>query len=108
MKAKIKKLLKFKNTPLTDHQKGVDSNKDDIGDILHFERQMADDLNNIVDKWCNSGIPKANAVVFPSYYWANFVFSCVDPIEANHILMKAISRELLRYEEIKRDEIRTQ
>tara|TARA_B100000809_G_C14790610_1_gene406516 strand:- start:10 stop:330 length:321 start_codon:yes stop_codon:yes gene_type:complete len=105
---KTKKLLKFKKTSPTDHQKDVDSNKDDIGEILHFERQMADDLNNIVDKWCANGIPQTNAVVFPSYYWANFVFSCVDPIEANHILMKAISRELLRYEEIKREEISTQ
>ena len=107
MRAKKKKLMEFK-TPESNDQTEQKPVTDIDHDTLHFEQQMAEDLDNVIAKWHGMGIPKAKAVVFPSMYWVNFVFSCVDPLEANYILSKALSREILRQGEINRDEIKVQ
>ena len=109
MKRKLKKLLEFKKTTKkNEHQEDATETDNKNEDILHFEKQMADDMGRMIDKWYAMRIPKANALIFSSMYWVNFVFSCVDSEKANFILAKAISRELVRHGDISSDETITQ
>ena len=103
MKEKIKKLIKKKRrankteAPANDH--GENNNEN-----FHWERIMASDLDKIYDKWCQQGIPVEVATSFPAFYMVNFVFFHTDPMTANHILMSAISKELIRNRVIEHSE----
>ena len=92
MKEKIKKIFK-KNSST---KKPVTNDRENNDDNFHWEKIMVSDLDKVYDKWCQQGIPVEVATSFPAFYMVNFVFFTTDPMTANHILMSAISKELIR------------
>ena len=67
---------------------------------MHHERRIAEDLNQVVKKWHDAKLPKDVVVGFSACYIVNFVFDCYAPTDANHLLVSAISREMLKWNEI--------
>jgi hypothetical protein len=77
-------------------------------DLFHWEKLMSDDFNKLIDNWALKGVPIEQATIFSAYYITNFIFSTLESMDANHILSKALSRELLRSKEISRSDITLQ
>ena len=75
---------------------------------MHHERRIAEDLNRVVKKWHNAKLPKDVVVGFSACYIVNFVFDCYGPTDANHLLVSAISREMLKSNEIEDSETMVQ
>ena len=71
---------------------------------LRHERRMAQDLNRLIDSWHKDRLPKEVVVEFSASYMVNFIFDCDGPEEANHILITAISRELIHTQDIEESE----
>ena len=71
---------------------------------MHHERRIAEDLNRVVKKWHDAKLPKDLVVGFSACYIVNFVFDCYAPTDANHLLVSAISREMLKSNEIEDSE----
>ena len=68
---------------------------------MHHERRIAEDLNNVIKKWHDAKLPKEIVVGFSASYMVNFIFDCYTPEDANHLLITAISRELIHTQDIK-------
>ena len=71
---------------------------------MNHERRIADDLNNVIKKWHDARLPKEIAVGFSACFMVNFIFDCYEPEEANHLLITAISRELIHTKDIEESE----
>jgi hypothetical protein len=71
---------------------------------MHHERRIAEDLNRVISKWHDARLPKDIVVGFSAFYMVNFVFDCYTPTDANHLLVSAISRELLKTDAIEDSE----
>ncbi len=71
---------------------------------MHHERRIAEDLNRVISKWHDARLPKDVVVGFSAFYMVNFVFDCYTPSDANHLLVSAISRELVKSNEIEDSE----
>ena len=91
----MKKIFK-KNRSTNKPKKPVTNDRENNDNNFHWEKIMASDLDKVYDKWCQQGIPVELATSFPAFYMVNFVFFTTDPMTANHILMSAISKELIR------------
>ncbi len=63
---------------------------------MHHERRIAEDLSRVIKKWHDARLPKEVVVGFSVFYMVNFVFDCCTPTDANHLLVSAISREMLK------------
>ena len=63
---------------------------------MHHERLIAEDLSRVIKKWHDARLPKEVVVGFSAFYMVNFVFDCCTPTDANHLLVSAISREMLK------------
>ena len=72
-------------------------------DMLH-ERRMERDLTRLLRSWHRDKLPKSVVVGFSASYMVNFIFDCYTPEDANHLLVTAISRELLKSNEIEDSE----
>ena len=107
MKDKIKKILKKNSKNNASHE--TNTKEETQNRNYYWERRMARDMSKMHDNWYNEGIPALDAVLFTSHYLTNFVFDVIDnPAEANLILSKAISRELLRSKTISEEETQLQ
>ena len=71
---------------------------------LRHERRMARDLDRLIGSWHKDRLPKEVVVEFSASYMVNFIFNCTTPEDANHLLVTAISRELLKSNEIEDSE----
>ena len=71
---------------------------------MRHERRMARDLNRLMNSWHKDRLPKEVVVGFSASYMVNFIFDCYTPEDANHLLVTAISRELLKSNEIEDSE----
>ena len=71
---------------------------------LRHERRMARDLDRLIGSWHKDRLPKEVVVEFSASYMVNFIFHCTTPEDANHLLVTAISRELLKSNEIEDSE----
>ena len=71
---------------------------------LRHERRMARDLDRLIGSWHKDRLPKEVVVEFSASYMVNFIFDCYTPEDANHLLVTAISRELLKSNEIEDSE----
>ena len=63
---------------------------------MRHERLIAEDLSRVIKKWHDARLPKEVVVGFSAFYMVNFVFDCCTPTDANHLLVSAISREMLK------------
>ena len=72
-------------------------------DMLH-ERRMERDLTRLLRSWHKDKLPKSVVFGFSASYMINFIFDCYTPEDANHLLVTAISRELLKSNEIEDSE----
>ena len=63
---------------------------------MRHERLIAEDLSRVIKKWHDARLPKEIVVGFSAFYMVNFVFDCCTPTDANHLLVSAISREMLK------------
>ena len=72
-------------------------------DMIH-ERRMAHDLTRLLTSWHKDKLPKSVVVGFSASYMVNFIFDCCTPEDANHILVTAISRELIHTQDIEDSE----
>ena len=68
---------------------------------MRHERRIAGDLNRLIGSWHKDRLPKEVVVGFSASYMVNFIFDCCTPEDANHILVTAISRELIHTQDIK-------
>ncbi|SVB59489.1 uncharacterized protein METZ01_LOCUS212343 [marine metagenome] len=75
---------------------------------MHHERRIAEDLNNVIKKWHDAKLPKEIVVGFSACYLVNFIFDCYEPEEANHLLITAISRQLIHTKDIEDTETTVQ
>ena len=75
---------------------------------MHHERRIAEDLNRVVKKWHDAKLPKEIVVGFSACYMVNFIFDCYSPEDANHLLITAISRELIHSKDIEDTETTVQ
>ena len=71
---------------------------------MRHERRMARDLTRLLRSWHKDKLPKSVVVGFSASYMVNFIFDCHTPEDANHLLVTAISRELLKSNEIEDSE----
>ena len=71
---------------------------------LRHERRMARDLNRLMNSWHKDRLPKEVVVGFSASYMINFIFDCHTPEDANHLLVTAISRELIHTQDIEESE----
>ena len=71
---------------------------------MRHERRMARDLNRLMNSWHKDRLPKEVVVGFSASYMINFIFDCCTPEDANHILVMAISRELIHTQDIEDSE----
>ena len=71
---------------------------------MHYEQRIAKDLNRVISQWHDAKLPKEVVVGFSAFYMVNFVFDCYTPTDANHLLVSAISRELLKTDAIEDSE----
>ena len=71
---------------------------------MRHERRMASDLNRLIGSWRKDRLPKEVVVGFSASYMVNFIFDCCTPEDANHLLVTAISRELIHSNEIEHSE----
>ena len=75
---------------------------------MRHERLIAEDLSRVIKKWHDARLPKEVVVGFSAFYMVNFVFDCCTPTDANHLLVSAISREMLKSNEIEDSETMVQ
>ena len=75
---------------------------------MHHERRIAKDLNRVIKKWHDAKLPKEIVVGFSACYMVNFIFDCYSPEDANHLLITAISRELIHSKDIEDTETTVQ
>ena len=71
---------------------------------MRHERRMARDLDRLIGSWHKDRLPKEVVVEFSASYMVNFIFNCTTPEHANHLLITAISRELIHSQDIKDSE----
>lgn len=71
---------------------------------MHQERRIAEDLNDVIKKWHDARLPKEIVVGCTACFMVNFIFDCYGPEEANHLLITAISRELIHTKDIEESE----
>ena len=71
---------------------------------MRHERRMARDLNRLMNSWHKDRLPKEVVVGFSASYMVNFIFDCYTPEDANHLLVTAISKELIHSQDIKDSE----
>ena len=71
---------------------------------MRHERRMARDLNRLIGSWHKDRLPKEVILGFSASYVVNFIFDCCTPEDANHLLVTAISRELIHSNEIEHSE----
>ena len=71
---------------------------------LRHERRMARDLDRLIGSWHKDRLPKEVVVEFSASYMVNFIFNCTTPEDANHLLVTAISRELIHTQDIEESE----
>ena len=71
---------------------------------MRHERRMARDLNRLIGSWHKDRLPKEVVVRFSASYMINFIFDCYTPEGANHLLVTAISRELIHSKDIEDSE----
>jgi len=71
---------------------------------LRHERRMARDLDRLIGSWHKDRLPKEVVVEFSASYMVNFIFNCTTPEDANHLLVTAISKELIHSQDIKDSE----
>ena len=72
-------------------------------DMLH-ERRMERDLTRLLRSWHRDKLPESVVVGFSASYMVNFIFNCTTPEDANHLLVTAISRELIHTQDIEESE----
>jgi len=72
---------------------------------MNQERRIAKDLNDVIKKWHDARLPKEIVVGCTAYFMVNFIFDCYGSEEANHLLITAISRELIHSKDIEESEI---
>tara|TARA_B100001540_G_C15342071_1_gene432918 strand:- start:152 stop:439 length:288 start_codon:yes stop_codon:yes gene_type:complete len=71
------------------------------------EFQMSQELERLIRSWARKGIPLSHSVEVMTDFTMNFAFSVhPTPMEANHEIMKAVTREMLHQGEIKESEIK--
>jgi len=58
----------------------------------------------LIDSWHKDRLPKEVVVEFSASYMINFIFNCTTPEDANHLLVTAISRELIHTQDIEESE----
>ena len=75
---------------------------------MRHERRMASDLNRLIGSWRKDRLPKEVVVGFSASYMVNFIFDCYTPEDANHLLVTAISRELIHSQDIQDTETTVQ
>ena len=75
---------------------------------MRHERRMARDLNRLIGSWHKDRLPKEVVVEFSASYMVNFIFNCTTPEDANHLLVTAISRELIHTKDIQDTETTVQ
>ena len=75
---------------------------------LRHERRMAHDLDRLIGSWHKDRLPKEVVVEFSASYMVNFIFNCTTPEHANHLLVTAISRELIHTKDIEESETTVQ
>ena len=71
---------------------------------LRHERRMARDLDRLIGSWHKDRLPKEVVVEFSASYMVNFIFNCTTSEDANHLLVTAISTQLIRSQDIKESE----
>tara|TARA_Y100001970_G_C14178385_1_gene828371 strand:- start:1438 stop:1725 length:288 start_codon:yes stop_codon:yes gene_type:complete len=71
------------------------------------EFQMSQELERLIKSFARRGIPFSHSVEVMIDFTVNFAFSVhPTPMEANHEIMKSVTRELLHQGEIKESELK--
>ncbi len=71
------------------------------------EFQMSQELERLIRSWARKGIPLTHSVEVMTDFTMNLAFSVhPTPMEANHEIMKAVTREMLHQGEIKESELK--
>ena len=71
------------------------------------EFQMSQELERLIRSWARKGIQFSHSVEVMTDFTMNFAFSVhPTPMEANHEIIKAVTREMLHQGEIKESEIK--
>jgi len=71
------------------------------------EFQMSQELERLIKSWVRKGIPINHSVEVMTDFTMNFAFSVhPNPMEANHEIMKAVTKEMLHQGVIKESELK--
>ena len=70
------------------------------------EFQMSQELERLIRAWSRKGIPMSHSVEVMTDFFMNFAFTFhSSPKDANHEIMKAISRQMLHLGEVQQSEL---
>ena len=70
------------------------------------EFQMSQELERLIRSWARKGIPMSHSVEVMTDFFMNFVFTVhSSPKDANHEIMKAMSRQMLHLGEVEESEL---
>ena len=71
------------------------------------EFQMSQELERLIRSWARKGIPMSHSVEVMTDFFMNFAFT-VHPTskDANHEIMKAMSRQMLHLGEVEESELK--
>ena len=69
------------------------------------EFQMSQELERLIRSWARKGIPMSHSVEVMTDFFMNFAFTVhSSPKDANHEIMKAMSRQMLHLGEVEESE----
>ena len=70
------------------------------------EFQMSEELERLIRSWTRKGIPLSHSVEVMTDFFMNFAFTVhSNPKDANHEIMKAMSRQMLHLGEVEESEL---
>ena len=70
------------------------------------EFQMSQELERLIRSWSRKGIPVTHSVEVMTEFFMNFAFMVHStPKDANHEIMKAMSRQMLHLGEVEESEL---